>query len=393
MHTPFTSKHFTRYTDPVSGQTMAILQTKFAPVQKNLYFVNPCYSNDGRYLWFSCVFPSNGSGMAAVLDFLEDEIHIFPDTAQSCGHLVEKETGNLYYANAKGLYYRTPDPWKGSVLISETPEELKKVGSSYGPSHLSFTPDKKELIVDLRTPEGSQLGSVDIATGKYTPWYFTDAETVYDHAQCCPTNGDLMMCAHELWDEKLRRNKPVFIDGIYPRLQLITRDGQRTMLKPYGNGATHEWWAPDGKSVYYVNNDVQDSGVGVVARNWLDGRETEVICSCSTPGAFNHLWHAQCTQDQNYFVMDAAYPCMGERIWRGAESMVYFHNHITNKTIKFLTKNPVVEGWSPQRPCWYHIDPHPSFILNDQFVIFTTTVLGHVDIAFASVADLIEATK
>ena len=393
MYTPFTSKHFTKYTDPVSGQTMAILASKFAPIHQNMYFANPSYSSDCRYLWFTCSFPSSGGRVAAVIDFLNDEIRMFPETAASGGHLVDKETGNFYYTTADGLYYRTPNPWAGPVLISATPDGLKALGAQYTPCHLSFTPDKKELLLESQTREGSILGSVDIATGKFTEWYRTEPGTIFNHVQCCPTDGNLMMCAYELWDEKLRRNKPILVDGIYPRLQIITRDGQRTMLKPYGNGATHEWWAPDGKSVYYINNNVQDSGVGVVARNKLDGSEPEVICSCSTPGAFNNLWHAQCSQDQNYFAMDAAYPCMGEPIWRGAESMLYFHNHITGKTIKFLTKNPVVEGWSPQRPCWYHIDPHPSFVLNDQFVVFTTTVLDHVDIAFASVADLIEATK
>ena len=91
--------------------------------------------------------------------------------------------------------------------------------------------------------------------------------------------------------------------------------------------------------------------------------------------------------------MDAAYPCMGKDIWRGAESMLYFHNHITGKTIKFLTKNPVVEGWTPENSCPYHIDPHPRFVMDDKYITFTTTVRGCVDLAIANVEELIEATK
>ena len=40
---------------------------------------------------------------------------------------------------------------------------------------------------------------------------------------------------------------------------------------------------------------------------------------------------------------------------------------------------------SPERPNNYHIDPHPRFIMNDRYVVFTTTVLGRVDLAVAPV--------
>ena len=393
MYTPFTSRHFTQYTDPVSHQRVAILSTRIAPVQQGMYFVNSGASDDHRYLWFMCAFPPAAPHSMAVIDFLTDEIHHFPDTTGVSGCLVDGKTGNLYFGCGQGIYVRNTNPKDPPVRIACPPEAVRKLGGGCGCSHLTFTPDRKELIVDFSTSQGCFLGSVNVATGEFTQWYRTEKGTNYNHAQCCPIDGNTMMCAHELWNSKLNRNDPVFVDGIYPRLQIIRRDGTRTMLKPYGNGATHEWWAPDGKSVYYINNNVQESGVGVVARDKLDGSAPEVICSCSTPGAFNNLWHAQCSQDENYFVMDAAYPCMGKDIWRGAESMVYFHNHLTGKTIKFITKNPVVEGWTPEFSCPYHIDPHPRFVMDDKYITFTATVMGRVDLAIAEVAPLIEATK
>ena len=394
MYTPFTSKHFTKYTDPVSGQTMAILSTKFGPIQQNLYFTNPGSSADGRYFWFRSTFPSGWGGALAVIDFLTDEANLFPETNGCTGAMVEQETGNLYYALHDAIYYRTPDPWAHPVKVFSLPEDIKEQGGFYAISHLSFTVDKKELAVEISSPNnGRWLGTQELATGKFTLFCHAEPGVCYNHIHANPVDRDLISFAYDLWDEKLRANKPVFINGIYPRLWVGHRDGTTTMLKPYGNGATHEWWSPDGKGLYYVNNKVEGEDYGVVAYSPADGGEPKVIFSSHTPGAFNHLWHAQCTQDQNYFVADAAYPCMGEPIWRGAESMLYFHNHITNKTLKFLTKNPVVEGWSPQNPCWYHIDPHPGFIMQDKYISFTTTVLGHVDLAIADVAALIEATK
>ena len=393
MYTPFNSKHFTKYMDPVSGQTIAILSTHVAPVQQGMYFINSGASDDHRYLWFTCAFPPAIPHSMAVIDFLTDKIHHFPDTCGCGDSLVDGSTGNLYWVCPQGIYMRAPHPQSKPMLIARAPEKVRKLGEGCRCSHPTFSPDKKELIVDFQTSQGSLLGSIDVVTGEFTEWYHTEKGTMYSHAQCCPTDSDTMLCAHELWNSLKNRNDPVFVDGIYPRLQIIRRDGSRTMLKPYGNGATHEWWAPNGKSVYYINNNVRDSGVGVVAQDKLDGSDPVVICSCSTPGAFNSLWHGQCTQDENYFVIDAAYPCMGEPIWRGTESMVYFHNHITGKTIKFLTKNPVVGGWTPEFSCPYQIDPHPRFVMDDQYITFTTTVMGRVDLAIANVEELIEATK
>ena len=57
MYTPFTSKHFTTHVDPKSKMKYAVLSTHVAPIQQGFYFVNSCFSDDGRYLWFYCAFP------------------------------------------------------------------------------------------------------------------------------------------------------------------------------------------------------------------------------------------------------------------------------------------------------------------------------------------------
>jgi hypothetical protein len=41
----------------------------------------------------------------------------------------------------------------------------------------------------------------------------------------------------------------------------------------------------------------------------------------------------------------------------------------------------------------YHIDPHPRFCLVDQYVVFTTTIRGEIDLVMANTADLIERTS
>ena len=61
--------------------------------------------------------------------------------------------------------------------------------------------------------------------------------------------------------------------------------------------------------------------------------------------------------------------------------------------LQFLTKNPVVEGWSLENQGTYHIDPHPRFCLKDKVITMTTTICGRVDVAVVPVTQLIEATS
>ena len=400
MYTPFTSRHFTTHIDPVSKVRFAVLSTRVAPIQQGFYFTNSSWSDDGRYLWFYCAYPPAAGHSLAVIDFLTDEIHHFPDTLSAgATWLVDTSTGNVYWGVPQGIFMRTPNPADKPILIARIPENCRKAGLKtvlcVG-THLTFTPDRRELLADIQTNLGSVIGTFDIVTGAFTQWYQTEPGVPYNHAQICPTNGDICLCAHELsYDPKQGRNvKPALVDGIYPRLQVITRDGKRTMLKALGTAATHEWWAADGKSVYYCNGSHEENGsrIGVVVRNDLEGSDPEIVCRVNIPDG-NSTWHAHCTEDEKGFVIDGSTYSMGLSWWRGCESTVHFYNRETGKLFRFLTRNPVVEGWTPENPCSYHIDPHPRFVLHDTMVVFTTTVCGRVDLAVAPVDQLIRATR
>lgn len=386
MYTPFTSRHFTTHIDPESHVKYAILSTRVAPIQQGFYFVNSGYSDDGRYLWFYCAFPPSAGHSLAVIDFLTDEIHHYPETAGS-GWMVDPKTGNLYWGCGQGIFMRTPHPTDKPVQIAKLPEFCRKAGVRGAGTHLTFTPDRKEIVADLQTPFGSSIGSFDIVTGEYTEWYRTVPGIPYNHVQHNPVVPDVLMAAHEYtFDPKVGDYvAPPLDNGVYPRLQIITRDGSRKMLPPLNNYATHEWWAHDGKSVFYCSNHH-------IARSWFDDREPEVICHVPIEGG-NGTWHGHSTEDDKYFIIDGSWPCMGLTWWRGCESLVRFYNTETGKMVFLVTHNPVVNGWTPDNPSIYHIDPHPRFVLHDKYVTFTATTQGHVDLAIAEVDQLIEATK
>ena len=392
LFTPQTSKHFTEYVDPQSRMVSYVLTTPAAPVQQNFYFVNACCEPSRRYLWFYCAYPPAPGHCVGVLDFETDEIHVFPETSTesiaSC--LVDDRTGNLYWGSSLGLFMRTPNPADAPVRIAKLPEAAAaRLGRSMG-THLTFSPDRRELAVDIQTPNGtygSFIGTVRLDDGVFTQWYRTEDGVPYNHAQFCPTDADTIMVAHEgsVNIAAGRRMSPALTpEGIYPRIQLIHRDGSREMRRPLNNYATHEWWAADGKSIYYCSKNH-------IAQDRLGDHEAESVCYIPIEGG-NGTWHAHCTRDERFFTVDGSWPSMGLSWWRGCESTVRFYNRDTGRLCTILTRNPVANGWTPQDPCPYHIDPHPRFIWDDQWISFTSTVSGRVSITLSPTDQLKDAT-
>ena len=405
MFTPQTSKHFTKHMNE-NGIEFYVLSTHIAPVQQGFYFINTGYSEDtGRYLYFYCAYPPSTGHTLGVVDFLTDEVYALPDTGSSgASWYIEPKNGNVWFGAPNGIYRRSPEKEARPELIFPWPQYIKDCRiTGYG-THITFSPDGKELLTDVQTWEGSFIGTFHLETGEYTEWYRTPYGIPYNHAQYSPVDPDVCMCAHEGFSNPLtgEHHEPYLTEeGIYPRLEIIHRDGTRDMRPPFGNYASHEFWAPDGKSIYYVNNNAcydKTPGDGgtfrhhLIVRDILEENRTEVVCDIPVENGVG-CWHSHCTKDQKYFVVDGSYPSYDRIWWRGCPSLVRFWNNETKKLLEICTLNPPVEGWTPDNPSPYHIDPHPRFVLNDTLVCFTTTVCGRVDLALAPVQQLIDATK
>ena len=69
-----------------------------------------------------------------------------------------------------------------------------------------------------------------------------------------------------------------------------------------------------------------------------------------------------------------------------------FLNTENGKLIKIVTEMPE-NGATPENPNNYHIDPHPRFVCDEKYIVFTTTELGSVDLAIAVVDELKELAK
>ena len=398
MHTPKNSKHFKEYINE-NGVKCYILSTRIAPLQKAMYFVGSGASDDGRYLWLCCAYPPRTGFSMAVIDFLTDEIHHFPEThlGIGVGWMVDGKTGNLYWISSgmffysEGLYMRTPNPKDKPIKLAAIPAKISKYGVLYGATHLTFTPDRKEILADIQTQNGSFVGTFNLGDGSFQQWYSSPYGIFINHAQMNPADNDLCMCANEFFTDYRNGGAaiapPLTEEGIYPRLQLIRRDGSREIRKALNNMATHEWWSADGKSLYYCDPFKEQ-----ILRDDTDKYNPEVIFTNPYKGEYA-CNHAYCTADGKYFAMCGFFN-EGDIVWYyGGKTYVRFWNNESKKLIDIVSLNPVVDGWTPENQSPYQIDPMPRFVAKDKWITFTTTVDGRADLALAETEQLVEMTR
>ena len=147
------------------------------------------------------------------------------------------------------------------------------------------------------------------------------------------------------------------------------------------NYATHEWWAADGKKLYYCCDNY-----GIYGIDLATGEDITILEGVDP-------WHCHSTADDKYFVFDEKkLERYGGKWYRGCPAAVNFLNYENGKCIKIVTEMPE-NGATPENPNNYHIDPHPRFTSDEKYIVFTTTELGSVDLAIAPVDKLKELVK
>lgn len=367
-----TSKLFSPWTHPETGVTVYLLTHKVAPLQEAFYFVNESMTRDGRYLWFYCAFPPSGR-MLAVVDFERDEVRAFPETQfQSASPFLDTETGAIYWGAGPALWHRGPEPDATMECVNTLPPDL--IGNrafSRLATHLSRSADGRVFFIDAAFGLQWVFGTLPIDGGDFEPWQRFDRN--FNHAQMSPTDPDLALFAQENHPDPITGLR----FGIENRMWLIRRGEPARPIFETPTRVTHEWWDPDGEHAWCVwGNEAWRTNI---RRQHLDaGDEVEKV---QWP---NHCWHAHATVDNRYMVADS-----NERFYRGCPSTVGFLNRETGAYVE-MVRNPGMDTYAGRH---YHIDPHPRFVSQDRFIVFTTTVRGEVDLALARVADLIDRTS
>ena len=365
------SKLFTPWKNPETGVTLYLLTHKVVPVQEAFYFSNESMSRDGRYLWFYCAFPPSGTAAQGrtlgVVDFETQEVRHFPETHfNHASPFVDPANGEVTWGMGAGLWRRGPGAGDTVEEVNSLPAEI--IGArpvSRIATHLTRTADKSAFFIDAQIGLQFVFGMLPVDGGDFQPWY--RFERNYNHAQISPTDANLVLFAQE--------NHPDPITGLtFPIVNRMwtLRPGeapQPVLKEP--RKVTHEWWDPDGQHAWCVwGNETWKVNV-------FTHEEEKILFP-------HHCWHSHSSQAGEYIIGDS-----NTRFYRGCPSSVHFLNRTTHQLVK-LVDNPEMPNYTGRN---YHIDPHPRFCCGDQYVVFTTTLRGVVDLVVARTADLIQRTS
>jgi hypothetical protein len=364
---------FTAWTDPQSNTTSYILSKKVAPVQEAFYFVNDSMSADGRYLWFYCAFPPSGTAnqgrTLGLLDLEAGTVNVFPETQfNHASPYVDTATGEIFWGMGDAVWRRGTGLQDKVEQVGFVPANLigmRQVDRIA--THLTLSADGKEFFVDASIGLQSVFGSINIDTGVYEYWHSFDRN--HNHAQFSPTDPNLVLFAQE--------NHPDPITGlrfrITDRMWLLRRGEAPRPIFNEPTVATHEWWDEDGEHVWCIQK----------SDTWRVNIHTQAVENLAWPQG---AWHSHHHSSGKYVVGDARRKDIP--FVRGCASSVHFLNRETGQDVR-IVDNPEISGLVGER---YHIDPHPRFVGDDQFVVFTTTVRGEVDLAIVPTSHLIDKT-
>lgn len=378
-HTPEASKLFRKYVEPASGVASFILETRIAANQQSLYFTQKSMTEDGRFIVFHVSGGERGNEKSlAVADLLKDEVR--PLEIRGTIPFLDTDSAILYWFEPDGLFKLSlRDPAPAKEKLCDIPPQLKAEGAavlSYA-THVTLTPDRKQVFMDARVDDRFIQGMLDIQTGQFEKW--GEESVCVNHGQVNPVNGRLALCAHETkWvtaDKVEHRIQNV--NGVYPRLLLVEPDGKRRIVPPMNNYATHEYWADDGQGFYYCSSGKEH---GVIYYDLATGQQRRA--------APVHAAHATMTRDRRTFTYDYS---VGPW-YRGCAWQVGFYNAETKKELFLYAERPAFT--TKDKPSKLHPDPHPQFVCGDKYIICTINRGdGRMDLSVTPVAPLLEKTR
>jgi len=375
---PESSPLFTPWTDPQSGVVSYILTARCAPWQQAFYFTNSNVSGDGRYLWLYVAFPPSPGHVLGVVDLREQTVRAFPETHFVAeAPWIDPGSGEAYWADAQDVFKCGPGADDTVHEIGRVPDTLF---SGPGPrdrqairrvtTHLTRSADGALANLDLIAGETWHIGVMALSTGAFEIWQ--SFPICYKHAQFSPTDPRLLMLCQDWWNDIKTGEFVPYRNRIW-----LLRSGEAAYPlfdETSGKNVTrhsHEWWAKDGTGIWFVDYDHGTEYVDLQT-----GRHSNIWPSGTC--------HSHASADDQLLVGD-----IGTYERRIKPLRVAFFSRATGQEIDIVSAMPE----PPARAyLGYHPDPHPQFILHDEFIAYTTTVLGRLDLALARVADLLKRT-
>jgi hypothetical protein len=371
---------FKPWKDPKSKITSFILHKRVAPVQKTFYFTNPCFSPDGRYCWFQAAWPPAATYTLAMADLYARKLYHYPAAQLGGRPCVDDERKGCYFTYGPAIYFQGARAEKPEKVVEIPPEVIEHRRLGGIASHLVKNADGTRFALSGSLGAQWFVGYADIKRKKtrFLHWF----DRCYDHEQYSPTDPHLILFTQDWW----RDWKTGKYNKMMNRMWLV-RDtgGKPRALIPdeewgVGNCAHHEWWSPTGKWVYYCDNVYRPNDpinvlrATCVKRVNIKTLKQEVVWD-------NEVTHAHCDVSEEHFVGD-----LYSYLWRAKVlAQVRYYNARTGKEIQICSGMPPLENIAQSFPD----DPHPCISPKGDFVVYTTTVRGRVDIAVTPMAEIL----
>jgi len=367
------SRHplFVPHRDPSSGIVSYLLTPpghpqRLAPLMQNFYFVNSSITPDERWLWLTCAYPPNPLKSLAVVSLDPDNpvIRHFPQSAEQTGNSGVARDGGCYFAIGPSIYHIDTD---GRTTCRFTLPESYINGRQVVRliTHISLSADGRLILIDGQVGDTWFVGTADLQAAPDRAFsLIKEFPFNHNHGQFSPIDNDLFVLAHD--HTRVGNSGAYFHHNV--RTVLMNRANTRyDFLTPHRYnahhiGPSHEWWSPDGWLCYV---DYQLGAFEISPQN-LANVHNIAPSELATRVWPTELCHAHCNRDRTLWVADES-----PYKWHLKPCEVRFFDRRSGVT-KLIASMP--EPNAPRRG--YHLDPHPQFSPQDNFVCYTSTVSG-----------------
>ena len=151
MFNPEKHPYFEKYVDPQTNVVSYILKERISEVQMNLYFTEQGVTDDGKYLWFRCIYPPAVYTHLAVISldcdnpFIRSFPHVQMQETQPC---VIPGTHDLLTA-INNRVYRVDIEGNMTKVIEVGEDIIRNRRITQLSTHLSVNSDGELILLDM----------------------------------------------------------------------------------------------------------------------------------------------------------------------------------------------------------------------------------------------------
>jgi oligogalacturonide lyase len=366
---------------PSGGATFSVIPDSFVDPETHLrvihlsrmpnersgviYFTYPSFTQDSRLALIDVQFADKWRHLYA-FDFVAMAVRPLVTDRLTQNQVVAPKTGNLYYQADNAAWVTN--------LRGGTPRKIADLPAKWSPgSGFSVNADETLLMgasTDLDVPTGGSgdgpaeseaatfakhepnvLFTIDVRSGAVKVIHRID--TWLGHVQFSPTDPGLAMFCHEGPWEQVDRMWTIRIGQAQPTL-VFKRSEPREI-------AGHEFWAPDGKSVWFQQTFRARRG-----KAFLSGKDlaTGKLTQYTVPEGGRGI-HFTWSPAGTYLISDGS----------GPKSATPGPNKYLSLLVPDGDHVRVTKLCSLQRND-YSVEPNPHASPDNRWVIFTATLFG-----------------